>query len=296
MQKFLFSFWPTSLLKSFVTGFAAFGAAHTAGEGLSLHHPHLVQAKIFLGVVTCIGFQGYQIYNHYSILSSLSSFFGFSAQRSLYLVLSSYEHVVPFVPDKTDPKQRYSKLGFDGIRHFVIGAHDSVCGYSTVKSAFEAIESASRLPETTVHVLVDHLFFENNTQERSSGRTYVCFGSSGTNAVTAWLYAQQPLSNQQDLFHFEKPGLVSNRNTQKPVVLQADTKTDYAVLARLSNAGNTYFLCAGIDEEGTVCAVKNLFNNWRTLNKTIKGRDFFQVWTVDKGSMTLSQYSRTFVL
>lgn len=60
---------------------------------------------------------------------------------------------------------------------------------------------------------------------------------------------------------------------------------DYAILVRVVDEAHVYFVCAGIDEEGTVAAAKFLFSNWQKLPIS----SFVQVFQCDKINRTVKQ-------
>ncbi|HXJ42643.1 MAG TPA: hypothetical protein VNH18_25405, partial [Bryobacteraceae bacterium] len=107
----------------------------------------------------------------------------------------------------------------------------------------------------------------------------ICLGSPGTNDVSREVYKAEGL-NQKYVHRFDERGNLVRTDPGESLV--ADQDWDYAALTKISKDGAIYFVCAGIDEEGTVTAVNYLVEKWEELWKKVGDKDFTLILKVDK--------------
>ena len=127
-------------------------------------------------------------------------------------------------------------------------------------------------------------------------KTVFCLGSDSSNYLTRYLLAATPFISQPEFYRFIKVGKTvrqppnSNYVLQcrkvfshklKPQLADKDT-TDFAVISRRTEGATTFFVCAGLDGQGTQAAVTELLENWESLAKFAKGRDFYCLYEVQK--------------
>ena len=118
----------------------------------------------------------------------------------------------------------------------------------------------------------------------------ISFGSGSSNYLAKFLEKFAFFQSDASTYSFVgTDALVRNQSGLKrpskrnPLsYLKSDPGTDYAVVARYAEEGQVFFLCAGIDQAGSIAATQILLNQWRVLLKETHGGDFFYIYSIDR--------------
>lgn len=282
-------FWWRLTVCSFATGFSALGIVHLLisaflnQEQETLWEPRLRVLKIAafllpaLGVLITLSIsslgRGKRAAQVFGTASARKDQVHGQREREIRIVVSSYHHARPF---EAEVKERYYKSDADapGGKRFVRGSREDVVGLITVRSAVFAWEQAQKIVGFTVKLDGDS---DAATSSDVQGKTLICLGSPGTNDVARAVYKAEGLS-QSYLYHFDGAGNLASATA----TLTANHDWDYATLTKLSSDGAIYFVCAGVDEEGTIAAVSYLLQEWQTLAKKVGDKDFHLTLKVEK--------------
>jgi len=284
-------FWRTVCIQTAVFGFAFFGAVQTVAEFFEVTGSFYLDVKLGIVAVATMGFLVFKILARINFFKSLTSFFALADDRRINIVIASYEHIIPYDPEKKHLQKRYRKRTASGDYKEIDGAHDYVCGLSSVSCVVNTIEAVPRLPEVTLSLRTDEEVVRDLRENRIKNQTFISFGSPSSSSLAEWLYARKPLLDQSDLFHFVGTDKLVPNRVPPAGGFESTKTTDYAVLARLTKDTNTFFICAGIDEEGTVAAVQELFVNWKEMSRNTHNRDFFQIYLVDKETKQMEPHT-----
>ncbi len=192
--------------------------------------------------------------------------------REIRIVVSSYFHVKAF-DAKVD--ERFYKVDKkeSGDKRFVRGSREAVVGLMTMRSAIYASEQALKLGRFQVMVAGD------TDPAPADATTFICLGSPGTNDLARGVFEEEGLG-LSSLYRFDAHGNLYGGNPTE--TLPATAALDYAVLTKLTRGEHIYFVCAGVDEEGTIASVTYLLEGWQNLWKKVGARDFHLALTVEK--------------
>ena len=127
-------------------------------------------------------------------------------------------------------------------------------------------------------------------------RVVFCLGSDSSNYLTRYLLAAAPFISQPEFYRLIKTGPTVRQPPNSNYVLKCakafshklklvyadDRTTDYAVISRRTEGATTFFVCAGLDGQGTQAAVTELLENWESLASFSKGKDFYCLYQVHK--------------
>lgn len=283
-------FWWRLPVYSFATGFSALGIVHLLisaflnKEQETLWEPwsRVLKFAAFLvptlGLLITLGFsslgRGKRAAQLFGAASTRKDQDPKQREREIRIVVSSYYHTRPF---DGEVKERYYKpdAGAPEGKRFVRGSREAVVGLITVRSAVFAWEQAQKLVGFTVKLDADS---DAAASSDVQGKTFICLGSPGTNDLARAVYKAEGL-NQSHLYHFDGRGNLTCANS---ATLTADLDWDYATLTKLSRDGAIYFVCAGIDEEGTIAAVSYLLQKWQSLANMVGDNDFHLTLKVEK--------------
>ena len=283
-------FWWRLIVYSLATGFSALGVVHLLisaflnREQETLWEPRLPVLMFAAFLVPAFGVlitlaisslgRGKRAAQLFGTASTRKEQEPGQRKREIRIVVSSYRHTRPY---DGEVKERYYKPDADAPegKRFVRGSREAVVGLITVRSAVFAWEQAQKLVGFTVTLDGDS---DAAASSDVQGKTLICLGSPGTNDVARAVYKAQGL-NQSHLYHFDDRGNLVCANA---ATLTADHDWDYATLTKLSRDGAIYFVCAGVDEEGTIAAVSYLLQEWQSLANRVGDKDFHLTFKVEK--------------
>jgi hypothetical protein len=176
-------------------------------------------------------------------------------------------------------------------------AFASVLGTADVK-AFSSITQKAKSIDITLGVQVDidviHLKrLEPLKSEVEEMACMVSFGSPMSNLLTKWIceaHMSDPILPRftDNAVRMKRP----SAGVEGGTVLQWSAEhTDYAILARFTDSTSfkapaTFFVCAGVDQAGSLFTAHKLFDDWETLLKETSGRDFVFVYEIDRANLT----------
>lgn len=121
----------------------------------------------------------------------------------------------------------------------------------------------------------------------------ICFGSDSSNYAAGYLSKIPFFNDNPETYSFVSTNsLIKNSHKRRRPSRNNDTthlfsneSTDYAVIAKLKIDENTFFLCAGIDQAGSIVATQILLDNWKELLQETKGDNFFYLYEVNRHAL-----------
>ncbi len=130
-------------------------------------------------------------------------------------------------------------------------------------------------------------------QKRYPKFPVVSYGSDTTNLVTRWAIRKLRSGGIPAWFEKDEGGqnqILIEISGKRASYKGRQSSEDYALLARCSftdeeEHDRTLFLCAGLDQAGSIAAVNRLFNKWRSLDRRIGRDDFIQIYRIDWAGM-----------
>jgi hypothetical protein len=206
----------------------------------------------------------------------MQRFFGLSSQSPVNIAISSYWNVSEYDESRGEENNmRYYKHdGVSGARTFLVGAVEHPL--TDVGVASEAVQLALSVAKVGSGEV--NLFGDENVPAEVDG-PIVCMGSPTSNSKTAHVFSLLP-------------GELNLRFTTKTLQCwgydheyRSSRSVDFGVLLRCTIGANVYFVCAGIDEHGTMALGRLLAENW----KKLPDGDFVQVYRVDKSRRRVSE-------
>lgn len=199
------------------------------------------------------------------------NFFGIQALegKNIHIVLDPYEHPVSRSQLRSG-QARFVKR-FHGLKNDspIIG-EDKLLGVCSIRITKYASETFSkfRSKNNSVPINLDEQVIN------AWDATFLCFGSSDTNAKTFEIEKLQ--ANNLYSFGIDKNG--QRCYTVNGEQFAFANKKDRAILARFVNPYHQehfLFICGGLGEWGTSGATYFLFDNWKLLNKRFARRKNF---------------------
>lgn len=173
-------------------------------------------------------------------------------EEKITIVIASYQNIHRW--DATSPKdarERYFKV-LNGREVLLEGAHGYLAGMETTRMT---TRFAYRLRDLTDHDLV----VIADEQPPTGDGPLICFGSPRSNFRSSLFlptFVEFPNANTLS---------VTIDGTAMPY--SSDDHTDYGIVSRNQMGNRWGFVCAGIDEEGTIAAGFYLLNEWKELNQ-----------------------------
>jgi hypothetical protein len=196
--------------------------------------------------------------------------FGLSESSRINVILSSYQNRVEYDLRTDETRERYYKQcrneRSEGVKKYLTGSREYLVGLKTAKTASL---SAFRLGEFPIK----DINFVGDEEPRNFEGPIICLGSSTSNCFT------------EEILGSIRPGAAVSFTGDKMDYWSGEFKPshahDYAILVRDKLEDNrTCFVCAGIEEEGTVAVVNYLIRSWKNLPKT----RFIKIFKCDRDS------------
>ncbi|MFM0052512.1 hypothetical protein [Caballeronia grimmiae] len=247
-----------------------------------------VQADVVAVVIT-IGIMIVLFMEEAEKRSAKRRFFGFGDTPALRFVLPATQ------PDG-DPAFKLSnralhhtaELGWGSFRQ----ALSSVLGASDVK-VFSQLALNARAADVELAVEIDvdlmHPKRQNPLQAKfTESRPLVSFGSPASNVLTKWLCEQHLCDPVLPRFVGNAIHVGDDGPSSASVILCWEPELlDYAILARVTDRINfkspiAFFICAGVDQAGSIYTARSLFENWSTLCKETLARDFVYLYKIER--------------
>jgi hypothetical protein len=207
-------------------------------------------------------------------------FFGTNAtkENKVYAVLDPYI----FNPNCAVPGQpRYIKHFYDSSD--VIGIHgtDLVMGLCVSRFIAYGSDAVARATKSSGMLKV----VPDSQAARRWDGTFICFGSSDSNAKTKEIEALEENDFYVWGFNSNKQRCIKIDNQEFNI--NEPPNTDYGILLRMRNPkkeGCYLFVCAGMGEWGSSGAAYYLFSNWEDIYKKCKDKEFIKIIKVEGGS------------
>ena len=207
-------------------------------------------------------------------------FFGTYAtkEKKIFAVLDPYI----FNPKLNVPNQpRYIKHFYGIDKDIGINGADLVMGLCVSRFIQYASTASAKATKTgdTLKVIPD------SDAARKWDGTFICFGSSDSNAKTKEIENLE--KNDFYEWAFNSLGQRCIRVGKKEYNINPQENKDYGILLRMKNPkknGCFLFLCAGMGEWGSSGSAYYLFSNWESIFKKHKEKEFIKVIEVEGGS------------
>ena len=198
-------------------------------------------------------------------------FFGLSKTRQLNLVVSSYRNRADREPAVKDllAQHWYYKTN-NGDVDVLAGTRGHLTDLETARSAALSVYGL-RAFSLDIDVVGDEAV--SDTQG-----TIVALGSTTSNYVSRRILRSLPGD------HPVKFTVDTLECWLDPAVYRPNATTDYGVLVRYRFGDGVGFVCAGIDEAGTVAVARYLFRKWSDLPKK---KYFVGIFKCDRRSMSV---------
>ncbi len=207
---------------------------------------------LFAFLLTCLAFLFVQLGEW-----RFRRFIKLSKKDSVTIVVSGYQNKRKYDPLMPRAHNlRYFKIK-NGEQYDLVGAHGYLMGLDTAKVLAKFVYELREFIACEIDVIADD-------NPISKNGPIICFGSPNSNLQSEKLLPEElcKFCGSDQMF--------CHKLHDTPYT--ASTVEDFGVLARLpynnSAEDSTWaFICAGIDEEGTVAASHYFLDNWRRLGK-----------------------------
>jgi len=207
-------------------------------------------------------------------------FFGNYAtkEKKIFAVLDPYT----LNPNLNNPNQpRYIKHFYGIDKDIGINGTDIVMGLCVTRFIQYASAASAKATKSgdTLKVIPD------SDAVRKWDGTFICFGSSDSNAKTKEI--EKLKENDFYNWTFNSEGHRCIRVGNKEYNINPQEHKDYGILLRIKNPkkeGCYLFLCAGMGEWGSSGSAYYLFSNWETIFKNHKEKEFIKIIEVEAAS------------
>lgn len=196
------------------------------------------------------------------------AFFGWEKGAKINLVIPSYWNRNEYDPKAQEKEYRYYKKS-NGEKTWLIGATTyplTSTGGTSLACNLTALIACEVTREIEVKGDEEDL--------RNVIGTKICIGSPTSNTLTGKVLNVLPQNRAITFTSKTMKCWLSD----EPCV--ATTQYDFAILARMKYQSDIHFVCAGIDEEGSVAAGRLLASKW----KSLPNDNFVIVYKVEKNS------------
>jgi hypothetical protein len=253
-------------ISNVATNFAAmFGIGSAIVSGFDIKQwSFMGESVLFALIGTAV-----QILYLYLTKKRFQKFFGLLDNVPVNIAIASYWNVNVY-DERLGEEKNYRYYKHDGDlnkKRYLVGAVEYPL--TDVGVAAEAIQLAAYINRTGEHKV--NLFGDENIHDAIEG-TIICLGSPTSNSATKRLFARLP---SEFNLSFTTKTLTSWLHEHE---YRSNEKFDYGVLMRCTLNEKIYFVCAGIDEHGSIALSKLLMMNWKELPKV----DFVQLYKVSK--------------
>ncbi|MDR4468314.1 MAG: hypothetical protein MRJ68_08445 [Nitrospira sp.] len=220
---------------------------------------------------------GFWIFLYHAIWG-FAKFLKVEGNEPIILVVGAYKDTREWASEKPkEEKERYFKQKANDKVHLE-GAHGYLTGLETTRMISQFVYKLRDLTSRKLLVVRDD-------ETPSDAGPLVCFGSSRSNF-------------QSEVFlpsfvKFPDATSLSVTNKIAHTVYSSDENKDYAIVARYKVGSRWAFVCAGIDEEGTIAAGHYLLERWKCLDKF--GGSFVQIICCHKSAPDSPEQIQAFV-
>ncbi len=224
-------------------------------------------------VITFISFIFINLY-FWIINKKFYSFFGIKKDNLFSIILPSFWNKIEFDQNLKEENYRYYKNVENNSKKQLIGPTTfPVTGVGAVSIACKLSNLIGKEFKKDINVFGDEMLGNH-----SSGPV-ISLGSPTSNNITEKLLKNLP-ENIKIEFSTE-----TMRCWIHPESYRASVDLDYAILVRTFDNERVHFICAGIDEEGTIAVCQHLINEWKRLPNKI----FINVYEVEKRSLQVKK-------
>ncbi len=190
---------------------------------------------------------------------TLGKFFGLSNTKPIVnLALSTFLNLLKYDQETPNSDKNYRYYKNRGDKTFkLVGSKNYLSGFETASTGIRAGVELHKLTGAEIKVIADE-----REAEAAEGNPIICLGSSTSNNISDKVFTKISRYNFSVKFSTEK--LECQFNDIGVITYSGDNEYDYAVLIRYEGPP-LYFVCAGIDGEGTVATAHYLVENWKQL-------------------------------
>lgn len=250
------------MLKAIVNSFlASFGVTATVISGFDI--------KRWIFLLSCFAVAALtstiQWFHLRHTKKKFQNFFSIEDRLPFNIAIASMYDNRPY-DEKKGEKANYRYFKNNGKSELVGSITHPLCDIGTAE---EAVKFANYVSKMGKHEI--NLYGDENLPRSFKGPV-ICLGSPTSNRISGLVINRLP-SNMRPVFTTKTltiPGLNEYRSCDD---------IDYAVLIKKKVNDNTYFICAGIDEHGSITVSKLLMNDWKNLPSA---SDFIKVYKVNK--------------
>ncbi|WP_133513302.1 hypothetical protein [Candidatus Thiosymbion oneisti] len=204
------------------------------------------------------------------------TFFGCKNGTKMTLIIPSYWNRVDYNPQREESKHRYYKEN-NGKKTWLIGATTyplTSTGGASLACKFSALISCK---------VTNNIEIKGDEEDlRNLEGAIFCIGSPTSNILSGKVLNTLP---QNRAINFTTTTMKCWLRDEPYV---ADTQFDYAILARIRYQSDLYFICAGIDEEGSVAVGQRLISKWRSM----PSYNFIIIYRVEKNTYKIEECTK----
>lgn len=259
--------WINTAATSFV---AIFGISCAVLSGFD------IKRWIFMGGSFGIAVTGTAFHLMYMQIAKrrFQSFFGLADNSTMNIAIGSYWNINKY-DESLGEEKNYRYYKYDGDSQtvrYLVGAVKYPL--TDIGVAAEAIQLTSYINRTGEHKV--NLFGDENIHEAVEG-TVICLGSPTSNSTTKSLFERLPSEFKLAFTTKTLSCWLHDKEYKSSATL------DYGVLMRYTIGNRIYFVCAGIDEHGSIALSKVLLSDWRKLPFV----DFVHIYKISKEYSTV---------
>lgn len=205
----------------------------------------------------------------YKTKQKMQKFFGLTDHSPVNIAIASYWNINEYNESLGDDNNmRYYKHdGISGEKRYLLGAVEYPL--TDVGVASLAIQLATNIANAGSRRI--NLFGDENIPAAVDGPIF-CLGSPTSNSTTFLLFSRLPLGFQLDFTTKTLRCWVHDDEYRSSQTI------DFGVLLRYTLEARVYFVCAGIDEHGTIALSKLLLEEWKSLPQC----DFIHIYKIEK--------------
>lgn len=235
--------------------------------------PWLFFVNFMTAIILVVSYTyGANLFRNKQYQNNFQQFFGLKNGKKLAIVLSAFQDTRKYKEPQNRPENyRYYKI-IDEQERRLVGVHDYLTGLRTAVFTAEFTYDLREITETPITIMSDDQALKDMEHVKIS------FGSDSSNMLTEKIMSEVP----NNIWRFKPPDKLISEDAE-PKELHASSKQDYAiVLKHWSEINNLTFICAGIDEEGTIAAAYYLIREWENLFRRYGEKHFIHILRCSK--------------
>lgn len=205
----------------------------------------------------------------YKTKQKMQIFFGLTDHTPANIAIASYWNINEYNESLgEESNMRYYKHdGISGAKRYLVGAVEYPL--TDIGVASEAIQLATNIANVGSRKI--NLFGDENIPSAVNGPIF-CLGGPTSNSTTVLLFSRLPPEFQLEFTTKTLRCWVHDHEYRSSPTI------DFGVLLRYTLETRVYFVCAGIDEHGTIALSKLLLDEWKSLPQC----DFIHIYRIEK--------------